>query len=108
MRGNVDGIVCVRCGCFSGTVDEFIEAVQKTHGDNRFGREYRIAADYFRALLLEKRGQSGAARSEYERFLILHPDSTDAKIVVKASDVLSKTKDQLRRAKRRMKWNLKD
>ena len=37
--------------------------------------EYRIAADYFRALLLEKRGQSGAARSEYERFLILHPDS---------------------------------
>ncbi len=40
--------------------------------------------------------------------LILHPDSTDAKIVVKASDVLLKTKDQLRRAKRRMKWNLKD
>lgn len=40
--------------------------------------------------------------------LILHPDSTDAKIVVKASDVLSKTKDQLRRAKRRLKWNIKD
>lgn len=40
--------------------------------------------------------------------LVLHPDSTDAKIVVKASDVLSKTKDQLRRAKRRLKWHLKD
>ena len=37
--------------------------------------EYRIAAEYFRAFLLEKRGQPGAARSEYERFLILHPDS---------------------------------
>ncbi len=37
--------------------------------------EYRVAAEYFRAFLQEKRGQSGAARSGYERFLILHPDS---------------------------------
>ena len=50
---NVDGIVCVRCGCFSGTVDEFLEAVQKTHGDNRFGREYRIAAELAKAHILE-------------------------------------------------------
>ncbi len=37
--------------------------------------KHRIAAEYFRAYLLEKRGQSAAARSEYERFLILHPES---------------------------------
>lgn len=37
--------------------------------------KYRVAAEYFRAFLLEKRGQAAAARSEYERFLILHPDS---------------------------------
>lgn len=37
--------------------------------------EYRVAAEYYRAFLLEKRGQTGAARSEYERFLILHPES---------------------------------
>lgn len=37
--------------------------------------KFRVAAEYFRAFLLEKRGQSAAARSEYERFLILHPDS---------------------------------
>jgi len=36
---------------------------------------HRIAAEYFRAFLLEKRGQAAAARSEYERFLVLHPDS---------------------------------
>ena len=50
---NVDGIVCVRCGCFSGTVDEFLEAVQKKHGDNRFGREYRIAAELAKTHILE-------------------------------------------------------
>ena len=51
---NVDGIVCVRCGCFSGTVDEFLAAVQKTHGDNRFGREYRIAAELAKTHILEE------------------------------------------------------
>lgn len=45
--------VCVRCGCFSGTVDEFLAAVQKKHGDNRFGREYRIAAELAKTHILE-------------------------------------------------------
>ncbi|MDR0931720.1 MAG: tetratricopeptide repeat protein [Victivallales bacterium] len=35
----------------------------------------RVAAEYFRAYLLEKRDQLSSARSAYERFLILHPDS---------------------------------
>ena len=51
---NVDRIVCVRCGCFSGTMDEFLEAVQETHGDNRFGREYRIAAELAKTHILEE------------------------------------------------------
>lgn len=46
--------ICVRCGCFSGTVDEFLAAVQKTHGDSRFGREYRIAAELAKTHILEK------------------------------------------------------
>ena len=37
--------------------------------------QHRTAAEYFRAFLLEKRGQTAAARSEYERFLVAHPDS---------------------------------
>ena len=51
---NKDENVCVRCGCFSGTVDEFLAAVQKTHGDNRFGREYRIAAELAKTHILEE------------------------------------------------------
>lgn len=46
--------ICVRCGCFSGTVDEFLAAVQKTHGDSRFGREYRIAAELAKTHILEE------------------------------------------------------
>lgn len=51
---NKDKNVCVRCGCFSGTMDEFLAAVQKTHGDNRFGREYRLAAELAKAHILEE------------------------------------------------------
>ena len=51
---NKDENVCVRCGCFPGTVDEFLAAVQKTHGDNRFGREYRIAAELAKTHILEE------------------------------------------------------
>ena len=37
-----------------------------------------------------------------------HPASKDEKIMLVASDVLSKTAEELRRAKRRLKWNLKN
>ena len=36
-----DGSLRVQCGCFSGTIQEFAEAVDKTHGDSKFGKEYR-------------------------------------------------------------------
>lgn len=40
--------------------------------------------------------------------LKIHHASNDDRIMLVASDVLSKTKDQLRRAKRRLTWHLKD
>ena len=40
----------VSAGCFEGPLDAFIAAVEKTHGDSGFGREYRATTDYLRAL----------------------------------------------------------
>ena len=40
-----DGGIGVTCGCFSGTIDEFAAAVEKTHGDNKYGREYRTTIE---------------------------------------------------------------
>lgn len=37
--------------------------------------EYAAEADYYRALLLEKNGELAAARSEYQKFIMLHPKS---------------------------------
>ena len=46
--------IYVECGCFSGTMDEFLAAVDKTHGNNRFGREYRFAAELAKTHILEE------------------------------------------------------
>ncbi|MDY5287631.1 MAG: hypothetical protein SPH11_07760 [Lentihominibacter sp.] len=35
----------VMCGCFFGTIDEFAEQVEKTHGDNEHGRAYKLAIE---------------------------------------------------------------
>ena len=32
--------ICVSCGCFSGTLEEFESKVKETHGSNKFAREY--------------------------------------------------------------------
>ena len=37
--------ISVSCGCFCGTVAEFRREVVKTHGDNKHGRVYQLAAD---------------------------------------------------------------
>jgi hypothetical protein len=31
----------INCGCFSGTIEEFEASVNRKHGDNQFGMEYR-------------------------------------------------------------------
>ena len=37
--------ISVCCGCFHGTVDEFRAKVKQTHGDNKHGKAYQLAAD---------------------------------------------------------------
>ena len=39
-RGS-DNKIHVNCGCFNGTIDEFANAVDETHGDNKHGQTYR-------------------------------------------------------------------
>ena len=41
-KNDQEGIGVV-VGCFQGTLEEFEEAIKKTHGDNRFGKMYQIA-----------------------------------------------------------------
>ena len=40
-----DGGVGVRCGCFYGTLQEFRDKVQKTHGETKKAKEYLMLAD---------------------------------------------------------------
>lgn len=37
--------VRVTRGCFTGTIEEFLSAVQKTHGNNMHGKIYRAAIE---------------------------------------------------------------
>jgi hypothetical protein len=36
-----DKNVLIKCGCFEGTLQEFESQVKETHGDNKYGREYK-------------------------------------------------------------------
>ena len=40
---NKRGEIKVRCGCFFGTVDEFLAKVKQTHGDSKYAVVYRAA-----------------------------------------------------------------
>ena len=35
----------VRCGCFNGIIEEFLEKVAETHGENKHASVYRAAAE---------------------------------------------------------------
>jgi hypothetical protein len=39
-------------GCFSGTEKEFRDAIESTHGDNEYAKQYRGAIDF--AMLVVK------------------------------------------------------
>lgn len=39
----VGGEIRVECGCFSGTIQEFEDAVAETHGDNIHAQTYKAA-----------------------------------------------------------------
>lgn len=45
-----DGSVFVRCGCFSGTLEEWENKVKDTHGDSAFAKSYLLAGQAVRAL----------------------------------------------------------
>ena len=39
----------VNCGCFTGSIEVFLEQVTKTHGDNNHARAYRAMIDMWNA-----------------------------------------------------------
>lgn len=43
-----DNNIYVKCGCFSGTIDDFLEAVNKTHGENKYAKAYKLACELAR------------------------------------------------------------
>ena len=49
--------VSVSCGCFYGTLDKFFEKVGKTHGNSKFGVEYRAAIELAKAHFTEEEEQ---------------------------------------------------
>lgn len=40
----------IKCGCFHGDLKEFAEAVERTHGDNKYGKQYRREIEKVKAL----------------------------------------------------------
>lgn len=38
--------ICVTCGCFHGTLDEFEDAVIITHKNNKYAQEYMQAIQF--------------------------------------------------------------
>ena len=40
-----DSGIDVKCGCFNGSIEKFLKAVEETHGDNKYGKAYRAAAE---------------------------------------------------------------
>ena len=52
-----DNEITVKCGCFLGKMEQFLEKVEQTHGDSKHGQVYRAAAEIARLqidLSLEK------------------------------------------------------
>ena len=45
-----DGGVCVRCGCFAGSIDEWEETVNKTHGNSVLAESYLLIGKAVRAI----------------------------------------------------------
>ena len=43
---HTDKGVFVACGCFRGTLDEFANKVEQTHGDNKHARDYKALVEF--------------------------------------------------------------
>lgn len=44
-----DNEITVSCGCFLGKIDDFLQKVEETHGENKHGKSYRLAAELAKA-----------------------------------------------------------
>ena len=55
---NKGGGISVKCGCFSGTIEEFREMVKKTHGaDTKHAKIYKAAADLAELQILDQEAE---------------------------------------------------
>lgn len=55
---NKGGGISVKCGCFSGTIEEFREKVKKTHGaDTKHAKVYQAAADLAELQILDQEAE---------------------------------------------------
>ena len=55
---NKDGGISVRCGCFYGTIEEFREKVEETHGTNtKHAKVYQAAANLAEMQILEQEAE---------------------------------------------------
>lgn len=43
---HTDKGVFVMCGCFRGTLDEFVKKVEETYGDNKHARDYKALIEF--------------------------------------------------------------
>lgn len=50
----INKTIGVRCGCFSGTLEEFREKVKETHGESKLAEEYLMIADLMEYHFREK------------------------------------------------------
>lgn len=48
---NKDRDIIVNCGCFNDTIEEFEENVRKTHGDNKYAKQYIGAIAYVKSIM---------------------------------------------------------
>lgn len=48
---NNDVRMMVSCGCFTGDIDAFAIAVERTHGDNEHGAAYKALITYAKTAL---------------------------------------------------------
>lgn len=58
-----DGKIRAKCGCFYGDLDEFENAIQRTHGDNQYAVVYRLAIEMARARILIPNAKQGGERN---------------------------------------------
>lgn len=49
-----DNEITVKCGCFHGKIDKFLEEVTATHGDSKYALVYRAAAEAAKLQILKE------------------------------------------------------